>query len=186
MIEKWKEIKGFEDLYEVSNTEKVRSMEHKITIVQKNRTFVKTIPQKELYIHIDKKGYKSVSLSKNGIDKHYWLHRLVAIAFPEICGEWFDGAEVNHKDENPQNCRPENLEVCTKSHNCSYGNRNKKRIEKIGKKVLCMKDGKVVKTYPSVADANRDFGKTKGAGNIHMVLKGVTKHAYGYEWKLAE
>lgn len=147
---------------------------------------MKTIQQKELYIHSDKNGYKNVSLSKDGVSKHFLVHRLVAIAFPEICGEWFDGAEVNHKDENPQNCFADNLEICTKSYNCSYGNRNKKRIEKLYKKIVCLKNGQVVKTYPSVADANRDFGKAKSAGNIHSALKGYTKHAYGYEWKFAE
>ena len=49
-----------------------------------------------------------------------------------------------------------------------------------------MKDGKIIKSYQSIADANRDFGRGKTAGNIHSVLKGITKHAYGYEWKLAE
>lgn len=41
------------------------------------------------------------------------IHVLVARAFPEICGEWFDGCHVHHKDHNPLNNRADNLQVMT-------------------------------------------------------------------------
>lgn len=64
------------------------------------------------------------------------IHILVAKAFPEICGEWFDGCEVHHKDENPENNNAYNLEVLSfeehrRRH--SLARRKKKEIKLIEK-----------------------------------------------------
>lgn len=64
--------------------------------------------------------------------KYYLVNRIVAKAFPEICGKWFDGCEIHHLDFNPLNDRADNLMVCTrKEHDAyHYGDRveiNKKR-----------------------------------------------------------
>lgn len=46
--------------------------------------------------------------------KKQFLHILVAKAFPEICGKWFEGCEVHHKNKNPLDNRASNLMVVTK------------------------------------------------------------------------
>lgn len=52
----------------------------------------------------------------------FYAYRLVARAFPEICGEWFDGCEVHHLDENSSNDRADNLRVVSieEHHNLHY------------------------------------------------------------------
>ena len=54
-------------------------------------------------------------------DNHnYYVHREVAKAFPEICGEWFEGCEVHHIDCDPLNNEAKNLIVCTKAEHMRY------------------------------------------------------------------
>ena len=92
MVETWKVIAGYEN-YEVSDQGRVRN--------------VKT--GKMLKPTGNKQGRYYVSLGRG--NKKY-VHQLVIRAFPEICGEYFEGAEVNHKDENPANNSACNLEWC--------------------------------------------------------------------------
>jgi hypothetical protein len=66
--------------------------------------------------------YLGVNLWKDGKQGNVIaLHKIIADTFPEICGEWFEGAVINHKDENPENNSCLNLEYCTVAYNNSYG-----------------------------------------------------------------
>lgn len=56
---------------------------------------------------IDPKGYVIIKVKNEGVRRSH----IIAQAFPEICGEWFEGAEVHHKDHNKTNDVPENLQV---------------------------------------------------------------------------
>ena len=116
MLEIFKDIKGYEDLYQVSNLGRVKSLK-------------RISPQGHLLKERIKKqsnrggGYLFVTLCKSGIQTMYSVHRLVAEAFlsnPDNlpC--------VNHKDENKQNNCVDNLEWCSYQYNCNYGTRNKK------------------------------------------------------------
>lgn len=76
--------------------------------------------------HDNGNGYLVVILSKQNKKKHHRVHRIVANAFlqnPESL------PEVNHKDENKQNNRAENLEWCTSSYNKRYGSGRLTRSE---------------------------------------------------------
>ena len=120
MKEIWRDIKGFEGLYQVSNLGNVKSLNYN-----------KTGQERLLILQVGHDGYRRVSLfnKQKGIkNKRYFVHRLVAWAFPEICGEWFEGAVVNHKNEITSDNRAENLEVCDQSYNCTYGNSIEKRM----------------------------------------------------------
>lgn len=69
-------------------------------------------------------GYTYVHLTAvNGKRKKERLHRLVAIAF---LPNPLDLPQVNHKDENKENNRADNLEWCDAKYNCNYGTRNQK------------------------------------------------------------
>lgn len=92
MEEIWRRIEEYE--YEVSNLGRVRSIDRYVKgKIHQNIQFKKgkikdTIP--------DSKGYLRVCLWKENKRKLYRVHHLVAYAFPEICGEYFDGAEIDH------------------------------------------------------------------------------------------
>lgn len=117
MRELWREIKGYEGLYEISNTGKVRSKDRIVTgkngVSKKNKG-------KELYFtisQVDERGHLSrarVQLWKENKSKLMLVHRLVAEAF-------IDNPEhketVNHIDGNPLNNNVENLEWATYSEN---------------------------------------------------------------------
>ena len=78
---------------------------------------------------IGKRGqhYYAVKLyNENGVSKTLKLHQIVVKSCPDICGEWFEGAVVNHKDENTANNSCFNLEACTIAYNNNYGTRNQR------------------------------------------------------------
>lgn len=105
-MEEWKNIIGYEGLYEVSNKGNVRN-------VRRNKL---------LKLLKNKYGYIQVYLYKNGIRTVFTVHRLVAKAFipnPDNL------PEVNHKNENPINNSVNNLEWCDHKYNSNYGNRTK-------------------------------------------------------------
>ena len=88
----WKNIKGYEGLYQVSNYGRVKSL-------HKNGKIING--------YIDGKGYMHVALSKNGKKKWFRMHRLVAQAF---IPNHDNLPIINHKDENKLNNRVDNLE----------------------------------------------------------------------------
>lgn len=116
MEEQWKDIKGHEGLYEVSNFGNVRSLDrvirakHNGTMLRKGRILTP--------FYEEKKGYYQVSLSKDGKNKKHRVHRLVASAFLDNPHNYTD---VNHKDEVKTNNNVDNLEWCTRKYNNNYG-----------------------------------------------------------------
>lgn len=119
-MEVWKDIDGFEGLYQVSNLGRVRSLDRYVQqktrwggITQVHKKGVILTPKRENEIR-----YLTVSLWKNG--KHYlrYVHRLVAIAFIENPKGY---PEVNHIDEDKLNNEVYNLEWCDRNYNANYG-----------------------------------------------------------------
>ena len=121
MEELWKSIKGYEELYEVSNFGNVRSLDriiksrHNGTTIRKGRVLTP--------FYEEKKGYYQVRLSKNGKNKTFRIHRLVALAFLE---NPFNYSDVNHKDEVKTNNKVNNLEWCTRKYNNNYGTKRER------------------------------------------------------------
>lgn len=118
----WKDVKGYEGLYQVSNTGRVRSLNYRNTgKVQ----VLKSQGQTQAYL--------LVRLCKEGASKLYLIHRLVAEAFIPNPNNY---KEINHVDENKQNNIVSNLEWCTREYNQNYGTINKRRSEKHKGKIL--------------------------------------------------
>lgn len=95
-MEIWKGINGYEGLYQVSNLGRVKS----------KRKILKPINGE----------YLKVGLSKNGVQKTLYIHRLVAETF---LGR--SNLQVNHKDENKHNNYVDNLEWISFKENMNYG-----------------------------------------------------------------
>jgi hypothetical protein len=100
-MEIFKDIKGYEGFYQVSNLGNVKSL------VRKGR-------KKEMILRPKKKrdGHYSVSLSNNSIKKHLDVHQLVAIAFLNHNPNGHT-IEVDHINNNPLDNRVENLQLLT-------------------------------------------------------------------------
>lgn len=126
MNEVWKDIYGYEGLYQISNRGRVKSLDR----------VVETSKRYTVRGRILKQGhtghYYFVNLAKNGTCENKYIHRMVAEAFiPNIDGCNF----VNHIDENTKNNCVENLEWCTAKHNANHGTRNKKISEALKNKI---------------------------------------------------
>ena len=118
--EVWKDIVGFEGIYQVSNTGIVRR-------IYPNKT--KTLKQCKAGGRTNKE-YLYVSMSANGKYRSSSVHRLVAEAFipnPERL------PQVNHKDEDKFNNCVDNLEWCTSSYNNRYGTKISRGVDTMKK-----------------------------------------------------
>lgn len=129
----WKEIKGYNGKYFISNFGNVcKIIDGKISDVKKRK---------------NQKGYLCVYLYNENKIKNYKIHRLVANAFLKNKSNYkcmptenkskikLDNLQINHKDENKENNCANNLEWCTCSYNINYGKRNNEVSRKLSKKV---------------------------------------------------
>ena len=155
MNEEWRDIEGYEGLYQVSNLGRVRSLNcrgHKGCIGI-------------LTPRLDGKGYEMVALYKEGKARNTKVHRLVAQAFIPNPNNY---PQVNHKDENKINNNVSNLEWCTVLYNNCYGTRLKRVSDKNKgegnpmygkpshnrKKVKCITTGEI---FDSITEASKKY-----------------------------
>ena len=175
MREIFKDIKGFEGLYAVSNLGNVK----RHTTEAKNGTGNYYRKEHLLKQRKNNKGYFSVDLYKNNVRHQCLVHRLVAEQF---IGNPNNYPCVNHKDENNANNSADNLEWCTQKYNMNYGT-CPERIGKANSKSVIQldKEGNFVGKYISISCAER---MTKiSQGNIGDCLHGRRKTAGGYLWQ---
>lgn len=114
MLEIWKNIKGYEGVYQVSNLGNVRRINNYIEQNKGATRYKRLIEYKILKFNYDKQKYLLVHLCVNGVRKCKKVHRLVAEAFIENTN---NKPYVNHKDGNKQNNNVDNLEWVTPSEN---------------------------------------------------------------------
>ena len=134
-------------------------------------------------------GYQQVSLSDNeGKIKWYLLHRVV---WEAVTGEPIpQGYEINHIDERKDNNARSNLQLVSHKQNLNYGTRNVRagksltkvltNNKKLSKAVGAFKDGKLVFTFPSTSEAQRQ-GFYSSA--VSRCCRGKLPHYKGYTWK---
>ena len=113
-MEEWRDIEGYEGLYQISSLGRVKSFPRPTT------------PGGILKINKRKDGYCSVMLCKNGKTKRFLVHRLVAKAFIPNPNNL---PMINHKNENPSKNIVDNLEWCDNKYNCNYGTLPKRKSE---------------------------------------------------------
>ena len=122
-MEKWKEIPGYEGIYEASNEGQIRSIEGKTTFTERHGKRVWKQRILKLKCCKDSKGRKDyrVELWKNGEHRTWLVARLIALAW---CDGYEDGLTVNHIDGNPLNNKSDNLEWISLAHNIKLGFEN--------------------------------------------------------------
>lgn len=183
----WKDIEGYEGIYEVSNFGRVRSLDRYYIATHSRAIGVPVRYLKKgtiLKQTLNKCGYMYVTLKVNGKVTGKSVHRLVGKAF--VPG-YFEGADVNHIDENKLNNNADNLEWCTRRYNLMYNNRSKRVGIVQGKEVVQLSlDGEVVNTFPTAAHAARATGVAHthicACCREHKKIKVVG----GYRWKYKE
>lgn len=178
MTEIWKDIEGYDHKYQVSNLGRVRSVDHITIDVYNGKERKRTFKGKMLKQEILPSGYVNIRIVAY---PHIVVHRAVALAF--VPGH-FDGAQVNHIDENKQNNRADNLEWVTPKQNANHGTRNQKcseaAIRQCGCDVEQYLDGVIVATYKSQVAAAKAIGVTERIMNLRI---DTTKEIKGYLFK---
>ena len=117
-MENWKDIKGYENLYQISDFGNVKSIEKKSNGTRGRINIRHSINHKPF---LTKKGYNTVKLRKNGHSKSFLVHRLVAINFiPNIHNK----SQVNHINSIKTDNSVTNLEWCTASENLIHSFKN--------------------------------------------------------------
>ena len=117
-MEIWKDIEGYEGLYQVSNLGKVKSLERKVK--RSNHTI--NVKEKILKYALSKHGYRVVSLWKNNKGKTKSIHVLVAVCFLNHKPNGYL-LVVDHIDENKENNSSNNLRLTTNRFNCTRNQR---------------------------------------------------------------
>lgn len=176
-MEVWKDIKGFEGLYQVSNLGKIKSLERK----RKNYSKMQIVPEKIKSTRKDPQGYHQCDLYKDNKQKTVRIHRVVAEAFIKNP----DGKEtVNHEDGNKDNNQVSNLEWATFAEQNEHFYKNKlKSEENIKKAVRAMNKAQSKRTrcittgeiFESASEAGR--AKKVSSSLIMRVCRGRGKSA---------
>ena len=168
----WKDIKGYEGLYQVSNLGNVRSLNHYASNGIKNILYKGRILKQTKH---KKTGYLLTTLCKNNKHKTVLSHKLVAEAFiPNI----YNLPCINHKDENKHNNRVDNLEWCTHKYNNNYGNNTKKLCKSVLQYDL---QGNFIKAYYGANEASRQTGIS--TSNICKCCRKERKKTKGFVFK---
>lgn len=178
----WKDIPGYEGIYQVSNYGRVKSLDRTI---EKTNGEVHHLTGKILNINVRKDdGTNLVYLWKNNKGHTFLLHRLVASCFipnPE------NKPEINHIDGNRSNNSVTNLEWVTRSENMLHNYRVLGRVSSGGvkrKMVECVETGII---YESLSDAARKNGVSQNAIGVcvrNIPLKnGARRVCLGKHWR---
>lgn len=174
-MEQWRDIDGFEGMYQVSDQGRVRSVERTIKMKRNGKEYDMHLRGKILSLTHTRGGYMSVQIFKDSKYYTYKVHRLVAIAFlpnPDSL------PEINHIDGNKTNNVSNNLEWCTKSHNIRHAF-NSGLIDKhnmtFNRKKVVRSDGVI---FNSLTEAANAVGSN--VSNVSMCCHGKLAHTGGY------
>ena len=172
--EEWRDIAGYEGLYQVSDLGNVRNRHGRVLSPGSY------------------KGYLHVNLCKNGGRTSVAVHRLVLMTFTD-CGQWDE--EVNHLNYDRSDNRLENLEWVSHANNVRYSIPNKPKTltrtvfhptRNFRKVIQFSKDGAVIKVWDNLSAIYRETGFEQTPIKACCERKKHYKSAYGYKWSYAD
>lgn len=176
MKEEWKDIKGFEGKYKVSNLGRIKSFTKREPFILKQ--------------YVTRFGYFKVILGRGSHKvikpKTLMVHRIVATAFIPNPHNF---PQVNHKDENKKNNRVDNLEWCTAKYNMNYGTVQQRchPLNLPGASTPVVQydlEGNKLGVFPSAAEAQRQTGVRADSIYACIYHKCGCHKTYGkYVWK---
>lgn len=183
MKEVWKDIEGYEGLYQVSNMGRVKSLERYVNF----KNYMKRVSERILVVSENRGGYLQVNLCKDGKAKGMRIHRIVAETFiPNHEGK----RTVNHIDGNKKNNAVDNLEWATHKENLVHAyetglNGGTHLMNKKGSFPVLQYDLEMnlIASYPSLIEAKRQTDIPYQC--ISQCCKGKYKSSGGYIWKFA-
>lgn len=162
MKEIWKDIPGYEGIYQASNNGFIRNSKGLI-----------------LKPMLNKFGYYRVELFNNKSRKKHQVHRLVWEAFN---GAIPTGLQVNHINEIKTDNALINLNLMTPKENINYGTGIERGHKQLRKPLLQYdKSGNFVKEWSSIAEARHCYGSA-----VLDCVRGRCHTAYGFIWKYKE
>ena len=175
MKEIWRNIKGYDGLYMVSNCGRVKTLHKNDSYPHDKNGILKN--------NVSGNGYYMVALCKNGKVKRVSVHRLVAMAFIPNPNNL---PVVNHKDENRKNNHVSNLEWVTQRQNLMHSNVQKKMkaaaVKKQQKAVLMYdRNGQFVCEFESATIAAKAIGSYQQL--VSLCCYGKQKFTKGYTFK---
>lgn len=177
MKEIWKDIIGYEGIYQISSFGRVKSLDREEYVPGFSR---RRIRKGRILAQVKNHGgYMLVHLSRDGATRKISVHRLVAKMFIPNPDE---KTTVNHIDGDKTNNMSNNLEWATMSENVSHAFRTglKKPTGGVSPRpILCVETGKV---YDSTWAVARAFGKTSQAG-LYWALKNKNHTVWGFHWR---
>lgn len=191
-MEEWKDIKGYEGLYQVSNMGRVRSLDR---VVKHNYGGTALKKGKILKQHISHRTRCQIGLcGNNGERKYPLVSRLV---YQTFIGPIPEGLQVNHIDENPLNNRVDNLNLMTPKENTNWGTGIERRSKSLSETlkgkykysenpnakaiIQFTLDMEYIAEYPCAKYAIEKFGLNQSS--LSMCLNDKTKSCGGYKWK---
>lgn len=184
-MEIWKDVIGYEDLYEVSSYGRVRRKEtHVKTGIKHNE--LRKVKSTILKQNLKRNGYYSVDLSKDNNVKTISVHRIVALAF--IPNDDPEKNVVNHKNANKKDNRITNLEWVTRQGNVDHAKENH-LFHSHPKKIRCKQLNMVFAGSYSAAEYINEkcFKGSKQIKNMASKIRtaccGIQKSAYGFTWE---
>lgn len=180
-MEEWKDVRGLEGYYQVSNHGRVRSLDREVV---NNRNggmrFIKGRSMKltESKGRGDGKQYLVVNLRKKGWSKVHLVHRLVAEHFipnPQNL------PTVNHINGDKHDNHFENLEWCSYLDNNIHALENNLRKPKSNPIAQYAASGELINTYKSISEASRATGLDRSS--ISHAVNGRIDLYGGFIWK---
>ena len=176
MQEVWKDIPGYEGLYQASSMGRIRSVEGKVT--HSTMHGVRHWHSRILKQKQTKDKCFRVTLWKDKTPKGWLVHRLVAMAFLGLPPE--EKYTVNHKDGNRENNCVDNLEWLSLADNIRHGFDNGLYPKK---EIVLQKDGERFR-FSSYAEASRFLGRNQGYVSNSIKRNGTIKDKDGLRYEV--